>query len=724
MNIRALLQVDKCNKNNNEKKPDDIKVKTRKKQQNKKTFMGYITNFMKDDIISLNEFSLLVDYVKKGGNIVELKKFHKILLKIVDNGSEYNIDEFIRVCSEIFFDIYKRLDNPFENTKNIRKSIKGIDYKLLGKSLIDNHEIKFTKDQKRAIYKLTFFLTSTKVYTYGLYGYAGTGKTTTIIEFITYLLKNKFIGSVCLTAPTNKAVNVMKSKFRNGLKDLIKEYSNKSSKGLFSSQLEELNDNGLKVDFLTIHKLLNYKNEYDGEGDRIFVKGNKSNIMRYDLVIIDECSMISMKIINDIFEDIRKRVKEQGLNNEYKNIPKVLFVGDPAQLPPVNEKNSIIFSKNEDDFDLDNFIKNVEDRYDSSFSKRKMNGIKKRMNELKNNILNQQSTILKKVMRTKNDNVINLCNNIRNWVTNVISHPEVFRYKGKGVYLYKYDRKGKKNTEWLNEYMKRCKKQEDTGCTNIILTWTNRQTDQYNNVIRKRLLNKTVLNRFEVGDYLIFKDFYNFDECAVKGKGNDEKKRFYTSEQIKITDIDIIKKACQTFNISYPKKARKIQYSRHIENEYTNLINTINKQTKRIYKAYKIQIHRVADICVNTIPDTYTLYVIHENSKVVLEEEKEFVVHKIREFRMSCLKKYREQINQIDRLIIGKLWKEYNKVFVDVFAEVDYSHSISTHRSQGSNFGNVFVDVDDILKNKNTEETKRCIYTAFTRTAEELHLLI
>ena len=48
MNIRALLQVDKCNKNNNKKKTDDIKVKTHKRRKNKKTFMGYITNFMRD----------------------------------------------------------------------------------------------------------------------------------------------------------------------------------------------------------------------------------------------------------------------------------------------------------------------------------------------------------------------------------------------------------------------------------------------------------------------------------------------------------------------------------------------------------------------------------------------------------------------------------------------------------------------------------------------------
>lgn len=707
----------------------ELEKKARKRTRHlKKEYMTYISTFMRNEYINLNEFTLLVEFVKKDGNLVELERFHSIIKKIILKKDE-NIVKFIKICNRIFSHIYTPLNNPlynFTDINNLNITLKRVDYKALGNSMIkDNSELTFTKDQTTGIYNLMRFITSPLKYTYGLYGFAGTGKTTTIIQFIAYLLKNKLITSICLTAPTNKAVNVMKSKFRYGLKQLIQDnITEDKNKDTFAAQLEELNKNGLKVDFITIHKLLNYKNEYNATGERIFVKGLKSNIMKYDLVIIDECSMISMQIIADIFEDIQKRIREQGTNNEYKNIPKILFVGDPAQLPPVNEENSIIFSKQKKDFNIQKFIESVEDKYCTEFTKNKMERIQNRIDNLEEAILAQQYTTLKKVMRTKNDNVINLCNNIRNWVTGVIKQPTIFEFVGKGVYLYKYDKLGKKDTEWLNKYIKMCKKQEETGCTNIILTWTNRQTNQYNDVVRKSILNKKNLNKFEVGDYLIFKDFYNFDECASTTKKSDEKKRFYTSEQIKITDLELVMKVCDLFSSKYPEKARKIQYGQHIEKEYTQLINMINKQTKRTFKSYKMHIQRVAEISSNSIPETYILYVLYESSKIIWEDEKDFVSQAIRTFRNKCKKTYSEQINHIDRLLMGNLWKQFNKVFIDTFADVDYSHSISTHRSQGSNYGNVYVDVDDILKNKNDTEVKRCLYTAFTRTAEELHLLI
>ena len=69
-----------------------------------------------------------------------------------------------------------------------------------------------------------------------------------------------------------------------------------------------------------------------------FLLREKSNISKYDIVIIDECSMIPSRIVNDIFDEIRKS----------KSMTKTIFIGDPAQLPPVNETNSIIFSNNKD----------------------------------------------------------------------------------------------------------------------------------------------------------------------------------------------------------------------------------------------------------------------------------------------------------------------------------------------------------------------------------------
>ena len=98
--------------------------------------------------------------------------------------------------------------------------------------MIDNdainmyEKIKFTKDQKKGIHKIIKFLYTDNIQTYGLYGYAGTGKTTLIVSIVSYLLKNNYVKSIVLTAPTNKAVNIMKSKFRNELNSILKDITN------------------------------------------------------------------------------------------------------------------------------------------------------------------------------------------------------------------------------------------------------------------------------------------------------------------------------------------------------------------------------------------------------------------------------------------------------------------------------------------------------------------
>ena len=86
-----------------------------------------------------------------------------------------------------------------------------------------------------------------------------------------------------------------------------------------------------KYTYLTIHKLLNIKRKISKEGKEEFhiVQDNKKllkslSIYEYDIVIIDESSMLS----NEIIDSLRSLKKFKG---------KVIFIGDTAQLPPVNE---------------------------------------------------------------------------------------------------------------------------------------------------------------------------------------------------------------------------------------------------------------------------------------------------------------------------------------------------------------------------------------------------
>lgn len=149
-----------------------------------------------------------------------------------------------------------------------------------------------------------------------LRGFAGTGKTT-LLDFIVKQVRKVKKGelfpttsTVAVTATTNKAVKV--------LRDLVHadHYS-------------------------TIHSMLNIKPHQRGRKE-IFKPDydSNNNINSFDLVIIDECSMVSSI-------DKGRKVEEHSLlrliKDNTRSSVKVLFCGDPAQLQPINEPISQTF---------------------------------------------------------------------------------------------------------------------------------------------------------------------------------------------------------------------------------------------------------------------------------------------------------------------------------------------------------------------------------------------
>jgi hypothetical protein len=166
-------------------------------------------------------------------------------------------------------------------------------------TLPDGKVITFNDEQYQGIQKIRNWLKNNKIF-FTLSGFAGTGKTTIIKKILDENKRKRIV----VSAPTHKAKKVvMKTTGQDGetLQSLL---------GLRPDvDLDDFNPNDPKFNPIAKPKMDNY-----------------------NFIIIDEASMIN----EDLFEMIKELAK-------YIRGIKILFMGDPAQIPPVGEKESIVF---------------------------------------------------------------------------------------------------------------------------------------------------------------------------------------------------------------------------------------------------------------------------------------------------------------------------------------------------------------------------------------------
>lgn len=55
---------------------------------------------------------------------------------------------------------------------------------------------------------------------------------------------------------------------------------------------------------------------------------------------------------------------------------------------------------------------------------------------------------------------------------------------------------------------------------------------------------------------------------------------------------------------------------------------------------------------------------------------------------------------------------------------LDYGYCISVHKSQGSNYNNVLVDMNNLFICRNKEELRQLQYVALSRTRNDVSLLM
>ena len=261
-------------------------------------------------------------------------------------------------------------------------------------------------------------------------GYAGTGKTYLATYFVKEVI-DKTYKRIAITAPTNKAVKVLRN-------------------------LSTFDPND--VSFLTIHSLLGLKEDVDENGKQVFVNNWEADnqIEYYDIVIIDESSMLS----EELFEMVIK----------YKDIVKFIFLGDDAQIPPLNHTYSPVLDP-----------KVIEE-------------------------LEIHKEELTEIIRQKEDSpILGLATYVRNNLLSPLPVPRRHRENTdeEGVYFLNFftdEQKGNIH-ELLTNLFKSEDFKEDSDYVKV-LAWTNDVVNRFNESIRKILFGENI-KQIEIGERLV-----------------------------------------------------------------------------------------------------------------------------------------------------------------------------------------------------------------------------
>jgi len=391
---------------------------------------------------------------------------------------------------------------------------------------------------------------------YVLQGYAGTGKSFAITKLIEALGIRQ--SEIAFTAPTNKAAKVL----RNYLDD------------------SELFDCPTR----TIYSLLGLSLQANGEIKELARPEEPVDLSGYRVIIVDEASMVNrflMEAIADAYSDWGRPF---------------IFMGDPAQLPPVGEIRSPVFE------------------IDHGFT-------------------------LTKVLRYGNS-MLDLATRIRN----IVDHPFPSIQISSNPPVYRISK-----SDWFSRIIADLELLKEGEAK--IIAWRNVKVDEYNQMVRKQIFGQEARANFWLpGDEIIAK---------APLKDLDDRVFMQNAEEATIEEIAI--------------------------------------GTHPIFSEYEI----------------YNLLVAHESGRKftirTLTQSGQFQVNnRLNELSMQAKNGQRYK------------WKEFWEL-KEAFHEVKHAYAITSHMSQGSSYKKVFVDLEDIMLNRNRQEAFRSLYVAATRQREEIY---
>ncbi|MBR6892111.1 MAG: AAA family ATPase [Bacteroidaceae bacterium] len=342
-------------------------------------------------------------------------------------------------------------------------------------------------DQRKGLAEMLTFMRDTSQREMVLTGAAGTGKTSLLHVFLKELSKEFKKIKVYCTAYTNEAVRVLSQ--RSG-----KNYD-KTISGLLGLKLEQNEDKG-----------------------KILVRDGVCHARKYRLIVIDEASMIN----DDCYAMI------QSVLRDFPQM-KILYVGDEAQLPPVNFASSVVFTC------VPNIFR------------------------------------LTKVMRVSEDNpIIDLVTPIRD-PRNMFRPEDCFEHvdrvneRGEGVRFYTAKKPFFENL--FADFMSEEYKDNKNFCR--LLAYTNNAVDKSNCFIRRHIFGNEV-EEYTPGDDLIVTEGYSIPLAGDKSLqvyANGERLEVIEAEKYTEQETNIVCWSLLVDNYMAPSNKRELRHIKVVSSE-------------------------------------------------------------------------------------------------------------------------------------------------------------
>lgn len=437
------------------------------------------------------------------------------------------------------------------------------------------------EEQLEALANLSKFVNG-KELSYLVSGYAGTGKTTIMKIFIEYL--ESIRKPYCLCAPTHKA------------KIVLEEATKRST--------------------ITLHKLLSLTPnieilELDLNSLQFITKGKANGIPSNGIVICDEASMIN----DGLFDLLNERCKE--INS------KIIFLGDIAQLSPIKEDTSKVFSV-KNCSTLTKIYRQADD------------------NIILNTLITLRNSAITKFENAESKEGSIICADINNFVRCAID-----KYK---VAI--------ENADILETK---------------ILAYTNKRVFNFNTALHRYLFSEDL--PYYKGEFLT--GYENIDT------GNST---FYNSMDYVITETPI------KVDLSIPEFGTLPSWQLSLYDRVTKEVNMTNILCPDIEDS---QLDKLA----STI-EYYRLNAIQCRNRNVARKYWRYYYEILNSFTSP------KDLYFNDRLVRKKSF--------------DYGYACTVHKSQGSTYNNVFVDIHNFKKCVDPKERRQLQYVALSRTKHDI----